>query len=147
VIVGFGGGSSIDTAKAVAILAVAGGAVADYKMPAAAPRGLPVVAIPTTAGAWAVGAPAPAEAAPLAVTRPRPMWQRAPRAFSTPLHAHYSKTHTQTLKYTPRWPAHAQNGLRMRARRQIEPSSPVPMERPPGIRHSSPSCIQAPAPR
>eukprot|EP00962_Isochrysis_galbana_P037272 scaffold12990_cov99-Isochrysis_galbana.AAC.1 len=55
VIVGFGGGSSIDTAKAIAMLAVAGGAVADYKMPAAAPRGLPVVAVPTTAGARVAG--------------------------------------------------------------------------------------------
>jgi alcohol dehydrogenase len=55
VIVGFGGGSSIDTAKAIAMLAVAGGSVADYKMPAAAPRGLTVVAIPTTAGARVMG--------------------------------------------------------------------------------------------
>ena len=50
VIVGVGGGSSIDTAKAIALLAVAGGAMRDYKVPAAAPNGLPVVAVPTTAG-------------------------------------------------------------------------------------------------
>ena len=54
-LIGFGGGSPIDTAKAMAILA--GGAAGtqakmrDYKAPAAADRGaVPVLAIPTTAG-------------------------------------------------------------------------------------------------
>ena len=50
-LIGFGGGSPIDTAKAMAILAAGGGAMRDYKAPIAADRGaLPVIAIPTTAG-------------------------------------------------------------------------------------------------
>jgi alcohol dehydrogenase class IV len=50
-LVAFGGGSPIDTAKAMAILAAAGGHIRDRKVPAAADRALlPVVAIPTTAG-------------------------------------------------------------------------------------------------
>jgi alcohol dehydrogenase len=51
VVVGVGGGSSLDTAKAVAVLATSGGAILDYvgfgkvqKAP------VPVVAVPTTAG-------------------------------------------------------------------------------------------------
>lgn len=50
-VVAFGGGSPIDSAKAVAVLAVHGGTCRDYKAPHAqdAP-GLPVIAIPTTAG-------------------------------------------------------------------------------------------------
>lgn len=48
--VAVGGGSSIDTAKAISLLAVHGGAMRDYKVPAVAPTGLPIVAIPTTAG-------------------------------------------------------------------------------------------------
>ncbi|MDF2444386.1 MAG: hypothetical protein JWR01_2589 [Subtercola sp.] len=51
VVIGFGGGSPMDTAKALALLAVQGGSMRDYR----APRrndgpALPVVAIPTTAG-------------------------------------------------------------------------------------------------
>ena len=55
-LIGFGGGSPIDTAKAMAILAhgrqVAPGALMrDFKVPVAADiAGLPVIAIPTTAG-------------------------------------------------------------------------------------------------
>lgn len=50
-VVGFGGGSPLDSAKAIALLAVHGGAMAEYKAPHVqdAP-GLPVIAIPTTAG-------------------------------------------------------------------------------------------------
>ncbi|KLD79009.1 iron-containing alcohol dehydrogenase [Xanthomonas hyacinthi] len=50
-VVGFGGGSPIDSAKAIAILAVHGGQCRDYKAPHLqdAP-GLPIIAIPTTAG-------------------------------------------------------------------------------------------------
>jgi alcohol dehydrogenase class IV len=49
-LIGFGGGSPIDTAKAMAILAN-GGTMRDYKVPFAADAGaLPVIAIPTTAG-------------------------------------------------------------------------------------------------
>lgn len=49
--IGFGGGSPIDTAKAMAILAAGGGKMRDYKAPFAADRGaMPVIAIPTTAG-------------------------------------------------------------------------------------------------
>ena len=50
-VVGFGGGSPMDTAKAVAVLAVHGGKIRDYKAPHAQDRpGLPIIAIPTTAG-------------------------------------------------------------------------------------------------
>ena len=46
-----GGGSPIDTAKAIAVLAANGGKMRDYKVPNPIPTaGLPVVAIPTTAG-------------------------------------------------------------------------------------------------
>jgi alcohol dehydrogenase class IV len=50
-LIGFGGGSPIDTAKAIAILAAGGGKMRDYKAPVAADQGaLPIIAIPTTAG-------------------------------------------------------------------------------------------------
>ena len=50
-LIGFGGGSPIDTAKAMAILASGGGKMRDYKVPVSADRGaVPVIAIPTTAG-------------------------------------------------------------------------------------------------
>lgn len=50
-LIGFGGGSPIDTAKAMTILAQGGGKMRDYKAPFAADKGkLPVIAIPTTAG-------------------------------------------------------------------------------------------------
>jgi alcohol dehydrogenase class IV len=50
-VVGFGGGSSIDTAKAIAVLAVHGGSISAYKTPHVQDSpGLPIVAIPTTAG-------------------------------------------------------------------------------------------------
>lgn len=49
--IGFGGGSPIDTAKAMAILAEGGGKMRAYKAPFAADKGaVPVIAIPTTAG-------------------------------------------------------------------------------------------------
>src|SRR5205823_10666387 len=50
-VVALGGGSPMDTAKSVAILATNGGQIADYmgldKIPG---PGLPIIAIPTTAG-------------------------------------------------------------------------------------------------
>jgi len=50
-LIGFGGGSPIDTAKAVAILAAGGGRMRDWKVPRAADlAALPVIAVPTTAG-------------------------------------------------------------------------------------------------
>ena len=50
-LIGLGGGSPIDTAKAVAVLARQGGRMRDYKAPAQnAGPALPVIAIPTTAG-------------------------------------------------------------------------------------------------
>lgn len=50
-LVGFGGGSPMDTAKALGILAVQGGHMRDYKAPRrSAGPALPVVAVPTTAG-------------------------------------------------------------------------------------------------
>lgn len=50
-VVGLGGGSPIDSAKAIALLAVHGGECRDYKAPHVQDRpGLPVIAIPTTAG-------------------------------------------------------------------------------------------------
>jgi alcohol dehydrogenase class IV len=46
-----GGGSPIDTAKAISVLAANGGKMRDYKVPNEIPKaGLPLVAIPTTAG-------------------------------------------------------------------------------------------------
>ena len=50
-VVGFGGGSPLDSAKAIALLGHHGGAMADYKAPHVQDTpGLPVIAIPTTAG-------------------------------------------------------------------------------------------------
>jgi alcohol dehydrogenase class IV len=49
-VVGLGGGSSLDTAKAVAVLALRDGPMRDYKVPFQIDSGLPVIAIPTTAG-------------------------------------------------------------------------------------------------
>ncbi|GAB5445163.1 iron-containing alcohol dehydrogenase [Gymnodinialimonas sp.] len=49
-VVALGGGSSLDTAKAVAVLALHGGHMRDYKVPARPDSGLPIIAIPTTAG-------------------------------------------------------------------------------------------------
>lgn len=50
-IIGFGGGSPIDTAKAVAILAAHGGTMRERKTPHQENTpGLPIIAIPTTAG-------------------------------------------------------------------------------------------------
>ena len=50
-LVAIGGGSSIDTAKGIGVLAANGGRMRDYKVPNDIPKaGLPIVAIPTTAG-------------------------------------------------------------------------------------------------
>lgn len=49
-LVALGGGSAIDTAKAIAVLARHGGEMRDYRVPASVPPGLPVIAVPTTAG-------------------------------------------------------------------------------------------------
>src|SRR6202040_2448550 len=50
-LVAIGGGSSIDTAKAMSVLFANGGKMRDYKVPAEIPKaGPPVVAIPAPAG-------------------------------------------------------------------------------------------------
>ncbi len=50
-LIGFGGGSPIDTAKAMTILSAGGGKMRDYKVPVQADAAaLPLIAIPTTAG-------------------------------------------------------------------------------------------------
>lgn len=50
-LVAVGGGSAIDSAKAIALLATHGGKMRDYKVPKQiTPQSIPVVAIPTTAG-------------------------------------------------------------------------------------------------
>lgn len=50
-VVAFGGGSPIDSAKGCAVLAVHGGRLSDYKVPHVQDLpGLPIIAIPTTAG-------------------------------------------------------------------------------------------------
>ncbi|MBU8815771.1 iron-containing alcohol dehydrogenase [Mycolicibacterium goodii] len=50
-IIGFGGGSPMDTAKALAVLSVNGGDIASYKAPSSyTGPALPIVAVPTTAG-------------------------------------------------------------------------------------------------
>lgn len=50
-IVGFGGGSPMDTAKALAVLSQQGGVMRDFKAPRVyAGPALPIIAIPTTAG-------------------------------------------------------------------------------------------------
>jgi len=51
VIIGIGGGSALDTAKGIAVLASNGGAVADYAGNGATPRrAWPLILVPTTAG-------------------------------------------------------------------------------------------------
>jgi alcohol dehydrogenase class IV len=49
-VVALGGGSSMDTAKAVAVMASRSGPLRDYKVPHVIEDGLPIIAIPTTAG-------------------------------------------------------------------------------------------------
>jgi len=50
-IIGFGGGSPMDTAKAISFMAVNPGHVRDYKAPAQIDRcGVPTILIPTTGG-------------------------------------------------------------------------------------------------
>ncbi|GAA5055056.1 iron-containing alcohol dehydrogenase [Nocardia callitridis] len=50
-VIGFGGGSPIDTAKALAVLSIQGGHMRDYKAPRVyTGPALPIIAIPTTAG-------------------------------------------------------------------------------------------------
>ncbi|MFI7103534.1 iron-containing alcohol dehydrogenase [Streptomyces sp. NPDC050161] len=50
-VIGFGGGSPVDTAKALALLGVQGGAMRDHKAPRVnSGPALPVIAVPTTAG-------------------------------------------------------------------------------------------------
>lgn len=50
-IIGFGGGSPIDTAKAIGVLSANPGSIRNFKFPNPIPvRGPPVIAIPTTAG-------------------------------------------------------------------------------------------------
>ncbi|MAK64492.1 MAG: alcohol dehydrogenase [Maricaulis sp.] len=50
-LIAVGGGSAIDSAKALSILAVHGGRMRDYKVPRIVDElGLPVIAVPTTAG-------------------------------------------------------------------------------------------------
>jgi alcohol dehydrogenase class IV len=50
-VIGLGGGSSIDTAKAIAVISVHGRRMRDYKAPHdQTESGLPIIAIPTTAG-------------------------------------------------------------------------------------------------
>jgi alcohol dehydrogenase class IV len=50
-VVGLGGGSPIDTGKAIALLAESGGAMRQYKAPVQTVGGaLPILAVPTTAG-------------------------------------------------------------------------------------------------
>ena len=50
-VIALGGGSPIDTAKAMTLLAHGGGTISDYKVPYQANEsGLPIIAIPTTAG-------------------------------------------------------------------------------------------------
>ncbi|MGZ8178539.1 iron-containing alcohol dehydrogenase [Williamsia sp. SKLECPSW1] len=50
-LIGLGGGSPMDTAKALAVLAVTGGTIADHRAPGSySGPALPIVAIPTTAG-------------------------------------------------------------------------------------------------
>jgi alcohol dehydrogenase class IV len=50
-VIGFGGGSAIDTAKAAAVLSVLGGTIRQLKAPHSQDSGgLPIVAIPSTAG-------------------------------------------------------------------------------------------------
>lgn len=50
-VIGIGGGSPLDTAKAIALLAVSGGTMRQYKAPVQTTGGaLPIIAVPTTAG-------------------------------------------------------------------------------------------------
>lgn len=50
VVIGLGGGSSMDTAKMVAVMVHREGPIRDFKVPYRLDTGLPIIAIPTTAG-------------------------------------------------------------------------------------------------
>lgn len=50
VIVALGGGSAIDTAKSIGVMMTNEGSIADYEFSAPPKKGIPLVAIPTTAG-------------------------------------------------------------------------------------------------
>lgn len=50
VVVGFGGGSALDAAKAIAALIVLGGSPLDHLYPKNVDRALPIIAVPTTTG-------------------------------------------------------------------------------------------------
>lgn len=52
-VVAVGGGSALDAAKAVALMATRGGAAEELALGAGGPPGLPIVAVPTTAGTGA----------------------------------------------------------------------------------------------
>jgi alcohol dehydrogenase class IV len=50
-VIGFGGGSPLDTAKAIAVFSGLPGAIRDYRAPHSEDKaGLPIIAVPTTAG-------------------------------------------------------------------------------------------------
>ena len=49
-VIALGGGSSIDTAKGAAVMVSREGAMRDYKVPHVLDSGLPIIAVPTTAG-------------------------------------------------------------------------------------------------
>jgi alcohol dehydrogenase class IV len=50
-VIGFGGGSTLDTAKAIAVFSGLPGAIRDYRAPHSEDKaGLPIIAVPTTAG-------------------------------------------------------------------------------------------------
>ena len=119
-LIGFGGGSPMDTAKAMAILGAAppGAKMRDFKVPAQANRGaLPVIGIPTTAG---TGSEATRFTVITDTERDEKMLDRRPRRAAARrrggLRTHLLPAAAHHRRYRHRQPDPCAGSLRLQAR-------------------------------